>query len=414
MIKPGYQKRFGSTFKVEYPDYPSILQLPDYFRLHQEMGKHDVLELYYPRSSDFLTKTLKTGVPIRVHWSNGSVKGEFIGYVSDATKTTVQNIINPVVVRCVSASYPLKAREPKVWVNKTASEVATDIAKKFNLKANISPSPVRYSQLSLSGHSYWEKLNELADRIGYAVHAVGTELFFHPIDSMINQFVSVIPTMLFADQITSPLTGYESPTLDMFQPTQGDYVEGAANNRTDKTVAGVDPITGKVFSSTSSPKLVGQNVRSKTADSLFSSVETGVVAVSHDFAKAFSEAKAHLARLTIPAKGAGQGDPRIAPRRTIQVQNTGSETDGYWVVKTAEHFVHRDGRYQVEFTCATDGLGANIGTAVRPAHTGTAPTRNLRLPNKTSVSSPKLTSVKPLIKEGNAGFNKTPRRWVGK
>jgi hypothetical protein len=49
----------------------------------------------------------------------------------------------------------------KIWVKKTAPAIVEDIAKTFKLKAVVTPHPVIFSQQSLSGHSYFEKVQEL-------------------------------------------------------------------------------------------------------------------------------------------------------------------------------------------------------------------------------------------------------------
>jgi hypothetical protein len=64
------QSRVGSNFSVSYPDFPSFTQTPQSLRLHQEAGKHDVMEITYPVFHDQYFKALKTGVPVYVQWSN--------------------------------------------------------------------------------------------------------------------------------------------------------------------------------------------------------------------------------------------------------------------------------------------------------------------------------------------------------
>ena len=71
---------------------------------------------------------------------------------------------------------------------------------------------------------------------------------------------------------------------------------------------------------------------------MFSNNQTTTVINSNAMAKSLSEAASHLGRFTIPAKGIGQGDPRIAPWRTIEVRGTGETSDGFWIIKKTEHF----------------------------------------------------------------------------
>lgn len=418
MRDPEYQNRRGNSFKVSYPDFPAINQPARSMTLYQEIGAHDIAEIFYPRFSTALFKGLKTGVPIQVTWRNDKVTEVFYGYTVDVSYTTLQKLDRGVRVMCIGASYPLKERESKIWINKTITEVVQDIAKKHKLKPFITPHPTRFNQISLAGHSYWEKLNELATKIGYGVQVYGTELHFHPIDEMINQFMTSIPVMMFKDPMMHPMSSFNAPTLDIFEPRIGDYIESTDYSRTNNVVSGVDPLTAAPYTQTTSPNKLGKPVRSTTKDPLFNSVETKIVVASNAVAKSLAEGRAQLARLSIPAKGTGQGDPRIAPWRTIEVRGTGDVSDGFWVVKKAEHFIHTDGRYQVEFECLTDGTGANKPNVSRPSNAGAVPLRNvnaeLKTTNKTKPTSSKLSAPVAMVSQSKAGYKVTPRRWSGK
>jgi hypothetical protein len=418
MRDPLRQNRFGSSFKVTYPDFPGVNLPVRSITINQEIGKHDIVELYYSRISSAIIRGLKTGVPVEILWGNDKMSEKFYGYAVDVSYPTVQKIERGIKVTVIGASYPLKERTSKIWINKTASDIALDIAKRVKLKPFVTPSPIRFTQQSLAGHSYWEKLNELANRIGYGVQVIGTELHFHPIDEMVNLFMTTIPVMSFKNPFLNPMSVYNAPTLDMFEPKIGDYIETNDYSRTGNTVGGVDPISGKVYKSSSSPNTVGKNFRENTKAPLFSSIETSTVIASKDMSKYLSEARAQMARLSIPAKGIGQGDPRIAPWRTIEVRGTGDTSDGFWIIKQVEHFLHIDGRYQVEFTCATDGVGKNKPSAYRPSTAGSVPVRNVKkelvTANKRKPTSTKLSAPTTIVSQNIVGYKVTPRTWKGK
>jgi phage protein D len=312
----------------------------------------------------------------------------------------------------------LKDGGSKIWLNKTASEIVTDIANKFKLKPVVTQSPVRFGQQSMVGHTYWEKIQELAHRIGYVAQVVGTELHFHPMDTMIDKFIMSIPVLTYQDGDINAGSVYEAQTLDKFKPLIGDHVEHGKNNRKNKTVTGVDPVTGKMYTSTSSPSTVGKNLRAVTKDPLFSEVVPTRMSDSPAVAKAMADAQAQLARWSLPADGAGQGDPRIAPYRTVEINGTGDTSDGFWVITKAEHFMTFDGRYTVTFSCVSDGIGGNKPSAFRPTKATVVPTRNIEHELATAPQSRptivKLTGQTPLLKQTGAGFKVTPRRWVGR
>ena len=381
------------------------------------MGKHDIIEIYYSRFSSVFYKAIKTGVPVEISWRNDKVGGKFVGYTTDVSYTTSQQLNRDVKVTCVGASYPLKERKSKIWVNKTAPEIASEIAKTFKLKPIVTPNPTRFTQQSMVGHSYWEKLNELAVKIGYGVQVIGAELHFHPIDKMIDQFMTTIPILSFKDPLQSPESNIDLPTLQFFEPTLGDHIESNPYSRSTNTVGGIDPLTGKPIQAKTSSNKVGKNLRSTTKDPLFSTIETRTVIASDSMAAALSASRAQLGRLSISAKGIGQGDPRIAPWKTIEVKGTGQVTDGFWVVKKAEHVIHNDGRYVVEFFCLSDGTGGNKPNATRPSSAGLAPVRNIlnemTTNNQRKPTSTKLSATTLLVNQNSAGYTVSPRRWKG-
>lgn len=418
MRNTGTQSRLSSYYSVSYPDFPSIEIQPNEVVLHQEMGKHDILELRYTLLTPFILKALKTGTPVQLTWKNDKVSGNFFGYTTVVSLPIKYQDYQETKIQCVGTSYPLKETSFKVWTNKTASQIAIELAKKAKLKPMVTPHKTIFTQQSLSGKSYWEKLNELAETIGYGMQVSGTELHFHPIDKMINQFMTTIPVLYSDNSFVSPFNNFNAPTLDAFEARIGDYLETPGElNRNTNTVTGVDPVTGKVYSSTTSPNKVGKSIRTNTKDPLFLKNKTNIVVNSSAMAKSLSEAASHLGRLSIPGKGKAQGDPRIAPWRTVEIQGTQGGGDGFWVIKKAIHSLYISGEYEVEFECRTDGVGGNKPSAFRPSSAGTVPYRNIQndmmgnSKNKPSVTT--LNSSKTLVSQGASGYKTTPRQWRG-
>lgn len=409
-----YQNRHGSSFTVSYPDFANFKNPVTSFRLYQEMGKQDVVDIHYINFSVSHQQALKTGVPVKIKWRNDKVPGTFFGYVHSVTPNINQSLDRTTVVRCIGSSFGLKEGGNKIWTNKTAPDIVSDIAKKFKLKAVVTKSPVIFSQQSLVGHTYWEKIQELAKRIGYVAQMFGTELHFHPMDIMINKSMSVIPIMSFSSAVAHPYNTMLSQTLDSFKPKVGDYFDGDSYNRKEKIVSGVDPITGKFYSYSGSPNTVGKNLRVTTKDPLFTETIPEAMTGNAEMARVVTEANAQLSRFSIQAEGVGQGDPRITPFATIEVSGTGDTTDGFWIVKKATHYVFWDGRYELEFSCVTDGTGTNQPSEFRPTQAGTVPVRDLYTTTTTNTpTSTKLTGAVAMVNETNAGFKLTPRRWEG-
>jgi hypothetical protein len=417
-VSRAVQSRTGSKFKVTFPNFPSWTVTPQSIKIYQEAGKQDVAELTFPRFSNFYLKSLKTGVPVEIKWSNDKVTETFYGYVYDGATSINQSLARPVVIRCIGASLSLKEGGHKIWRSKTAPDIVTDIAKSLKLKPLVTPHKMIFSQQSLAGHTRWEKIQELASRLGYVAQMNKTELHFHPIDTMIDKFMTTIPVMSFNNSYGNPYSEILSQTLDVFKPRIGDLSDSRAFARKEKTLSGVNPVTGKSYTVTSSPNSVGKGLRKDTRDPLFKETLPGAITASPAMAQIIVDAHAQLSRFSIYAEGSGQGDPRIAPYRTIEVAGTGDSTDGFWVIKRAMHFLAFDGRYQVDFTCMTDGIGENKPSATRPAQAGLVPTRNIQQELATGApSSPtysKLNAPTPMITADGGGFKVSPNRWVGK
>ena len=412
MRDPERQNLYGSKFSVSFPDFPGMTRLPRYMNVHQKMGNHDMIELQYQALSPFMVKSLKTGVPVKVTYSNDKTTGTFLGHVTDISYPIAQTLERPVTITCTASSYVMKDKSSKIWVNRTATEIVSEIGSKFGFKVHTTPHKTRFSQQSLSGHSWWEKINELGTRIGYGVKVIGTELYFQPIDVMIDTFVSTIPILSFSDPFTNIYSNYNAQTLNKFEPKLGDFVQTDGVSRTTKVVSGVDPVTGQVYKAQSSPHTIGKAVRQTLTAPLFSTVEASTVVSSAAMAKDMADAKAQSSRLAIPAKGEALGDPRISPWGTVQVNGTGSTTDGFWVVKSAVHTIHYDGRYTTSFTCATDGIGLNKPSATRPSGASLVPIRNIINTTQKTPSSSKLAAATAMVSQSSTGFHKVPRRWV--
>ena len=412
------QNRYGTNFQVIFPDFPTFKQAPQWFRLTQEQGKQDVIEIAYASFDNHFQSAFKTGVMFRVKWATEYAKGEWVGYVYNGDNTTQATISRNVMLRGVGASFPLKEGGNKIWKNKTAPEIVQDICKQYKLKAVVDKSNVRFGMQSLVGTTKWEKIQELANRIGFQAHVSGTTLYFQRIDRLIDQFMSVIPVMSYSDGSVDSETMVAAQTLDKFTAKLGDLSETGANRKTDKIVHGIDPVTGKSHTHTARPTRVGKNVRENVQESLFKEVSTTVVAESRALAKELAEGMAHLGRFSMVGHGEGQGDPRIAPYRTVEINGTGKNSDGFWVVKRAEHFVTFEGRYTVVFDCMTDGIGKNKSGVFRKTQASVIGTRDVAYEmatgGKQAPSTPTMSVRQPLINETRGGFNTSLSRWVGK
>jgi phage protein D len=319
-------------------------------------------------------------------------------------------------VHCISSGFPLKERSNRVFKNKTIPEAAKIIASEHGFNFVGDTHPRRFDQLTMAGHSYWEWLQEQAKRIGFAVVVDGMDLIFKPIDKIFDASLSSVPSMnMFAANLPMNSLAMDR-TLDSFKIKNGEHIESNQYNRAVKNVGGVDPLTGKSIRAKSSPNKVGRNTRAKTGDVLFTEHRSDQVANSYDAVSSSANGAAQMARMNIPAKVMGQGDPRMKPYRTVLINGTGEQTDGFWVINEVHHMFHKIGDYQVEMTISTDGSGKLIPDAFRRTPNGSVGTIDLTqaVISGKAISKPtvaKLASKQPVLREGNQGYLRTPSVW---
>ena len=412
------QYAFNNYYKVIFPDFPGFEEIPVTVRLIQKSGHQDILELQYLVVSSFYQNALKPGSLIRLNWKNGFIKGQFFGQILSVlpTKTFGQN--SPTIVKAIGTALSLKESEQKIWINKTASEIVQEIAKKFKLKPVIYPTKARFTQESMVGQTYWQKLRDLANKSGYVFHVYETELYFVPFDTMINTFMGNVPVLSLENNYGDGYDNIEQGTLLEFSAESASIPQTARKSNRNKNVFGVDPLTGKSFTNRTSPSQVGKALRKNKNSNVFSEHMFDVIVGSKALAESRTKAEAQMARFSENAKGTSQGDPRIAPFKTVQIEGTGSTTDGFWIVKSAEHTLTHDGRYITDFTCMTDGSGGNKESSFRKTPNSGPAVRNIAYELASGLqprpAATALNSKIALISQENSGMELRQRRWVGK
>lgn len=414
--------RRGTEFSVIFPTFPGLDIMPRRVDLFQQQYSHDVLVLEYVSTSSLWFDNLKTGAPVVFSWKQGNVTETWPGYVSYTTKVVASQRGNTMEVHCVSSSYVLKERATRVFLDMTIPEAVAKICSEFGLNFVGEQHPVRFEQLAMAGHSYWEWLQEQAKRIGYGVVVVGTDLFFRPLDKLINQggTDTAILSMQNNDQVVR--NKFFDKTLDYFKVLHGDNIE-SEQIRATKTISGVDPITSKLITASSRPDQVGTSVRSNPSDVLFNEPITTQVVHSTLSASAISEGMAHYGRFNIQARVKGQGDPRIKPFFPVFISGTGESTDGYWITKEAHHMFHKIGDYQVELLVTSDGTGITnftpyrfepqtvVGVVNMPEVISDLTSNPTNLTQGAHVNSYYLSQKVPIILENSQGYNRTGARW---
>jgi phage protein D len=415
----GYQGKFrrGTKFKLSFPTLPSLTVQPRRVDLVQKQYHHDILVAEFPTVSPLWFSVVKTGVPVEFNWTQNGLSKTWVGYVSFVSKEMSVATQQLMMVHCISASFPLKEKKTEVFYNKTIPEVASSIANQFGLNFIGENHSRRFDQLTITGKSYWEWLHEQAKRIGYAMVCDNTDLIFRPIDKLIDYSTSNIPVLDYSFPVTPTNTQYIDRTLDSIKVLSGEHIEGGEFSRTVKHVSGVDPISGKVYSSSQSPDSVGTNLRETASDVLFNEFISNEVAHSPVEVGAVTDGHANMSRFNTPAKIMCQGDPRMRPYSAVYVSGTGDSTDGHWIIQEVTHTFHIIGDYEAEVLAVTDGTGNNKITPARrdginyigKINPQGFTNNTVKTVHKPSI--PKLTVKSPMLNQSTQGFKRTPAKW---
>lgn len=416
--------RKGTATAVLYPTLPTLDVQPRRADLYQKQYTHDILILEYPSESTLWFETLHTGVPIQFTWTQDTLTKYWVGYVSSVSKQNSPQRLNAMKVLCVGSSFPLKERTTRMFSNTTIPKAVQTIASEFGFNYIGLDNDQVFSQLTIPGQSYWDWIQEQAQRIGYGVIVDGMNFTFLPLDQIIN--LGIDSTAIFSlGNAGSPFnTQFLDRTLDMFVVTSGDNIEDTTNFRTVKNTGGVDPVTGKVYTASKSPAEIGVPFRDGLSDVLFSEFRNDRVVNDLATAKAAATGAAQMARFNLPATVQGQGDPRVRPFSPVFISGTGNLTDGFWIVRESHHMFHQVGDYQLDLKIATDGVGDNVETPFRTSPKNNFSTVNLDQALKNNgvpslyfdigsvflYKKPAATEVAAVV-QSSQGFNKTPVRW---
>lgn len=416
--QPANKFRRGSFFEVKFPTVPSIESQPRAMELRQVQYEHDLVTLTVLASSHMWFDHLRTGTAVQISYGPLTAMRTWYGYVSFVTRTTAVQSENLMEVHCVGTTFPLKERTTRVFTNKTIPDAVKEIVEEFGFRFIGEPDDRVFDQLTIAGHSYWEWIVEQAKRIGYGVLVDGMNFTFRPLDRIINQGVTTVPTLSFTQPDIRRDSQIDARTLDVFKVSNGEFVESSTDLRAVKAVGGVDPISGKVVVETASPAVIGDNLRVNTNEVLFSQPLSSQVV--HDSLSGLSAAggAATMSRMNMPARVVCQGDTRIRPFYPVFILGTGVSTDGYWIPKEVLHVVDKAGGYQIRMEVGVDGTGFNVSSQARPGPNGIVGVVNLNEAftngenlNALTKGSVILNIPKPVVSEKNQGFNRVGARW---
>lgn len=338
--------------RVKAPKAPDLKGLPQEVEVQMTQGLHDMVEVIYGGPVQDWDKVLASGAPITVNWKTLRGKYTFYGYVSHVVPTTDAAYANPMKIIAMAASHDLRETGTKTWKKKTASQIATDIAKQFKYKPIVKAHKRVYTTFTMNGQTYWEALTRLAHDTGFVLRQDGMNLIFMPLDEYLKPYFSQAPYLQFKDRLHSdPLS---QRTMQTFIPLSGEHTEDQAANE-QHSVTYIDPRTGK--SGTIKEKPGGKSLRNRRLVTKYTKHHPNVVAHDKATATYYAKGKAEQSRQGMKARAIVQGDPRLTPYRPVYVDIGKSPHTGWWLVKSVQHLMKANGEYICELELTTDGLG---------------------------------------------------------
>lgn len=413
---PAKRKR-STTYSVEFPTLPSISKPPTFVDLIQKQNSHDILVLRFTTTSTMWVENLKTGVPVKFSWKQDDLSRVWYGYVSFVSRVVASQKLKTMEVYCIGSSFVLKEGVVRTFSNTTITDAVSQIAKEFGLNFIGESHPRVFDQLTIAGHSYWEWINEQAKRIGYGVYTDGANLVFRPFDKLIDQTIYEAPILEWTTTIANVESQLAGNTLEYFKVLNGEMIEFDQAARSIKITGGVDPYSSKETYSSTNPSMLGQQLRETVSDTLFSEYRSDYVVHTDVDSKAASDGSATLARFNMPAYVKAKGDPRFRPYGIVSIKNTGTLTDGYWVIKEVTHRFSRNRLYEAEMTVITDGTGPNEKSHFRASNAEVVGIVNTGrvLANEAMIlrlNTTKLQQDGTRVNQSGQGYLRTPARWV--
>lgn len=410
------QYRRGTRYSVSYPNLPSLVKEPAHVELRQNQYGHDILIMKFLMTSDYWASVLKTGEPVKFSWSNDKSTHEWYGYVNYVTHESAAQRKQEMEVHCVGSTFPMKNQVFRTFSNKSIPEVAGIIASENGFRFIGKNHQRRFETIHIANQSYWEWLVINAKKIGYGIVVKGMDLYYRPLDELIDQSMQDVPFLVsYGTQLPTNSLLLDR-TLNYLKVYSGDYLENNQHKRASKLVGGVNPFTSQAFTAISTPAQTGVSLRSELSDVLFSEHHSEQVSNDLPSATLLADGLANLARFSIPARVRCQGDSRIRPFSPVYVEGTSAMTDGYWVVKDVIHRFALIGDYEIEMTVLSDGFGKVNETAIRKDFAGVVGTINVEhvLANRQPIATTSdvvLDNKGNTYKETGHGFLKTPARW---
>ncbi len=332
-------------FKVTFPKSEITSRITWVsMQMLQDINRHDACTLTFTSFKSSFSDTLNPGTPVTVSYGSRGRRALFVGTIAKVSPSRKVDGYFEHTITCVAASRQLRDTARTTWRNKTCPEVVTDIGTRLGFKVVTVQHSLRKATITQAGGSYWNLLTELSKICGYALRVEGTTIYFLPLVNMIKIFRSTAPRFAFSQT-------KNTSRLSQFTPTIGNTSDDPDDIADSATVTAFGPSASEYSDVTEYPSSA---VRArKRRLSKFDRSNPHIVAYTKAEARALAKGMADRGQMAFDALLSGSGAPGMAPYHPVWVDSGSSETSGWWITKSARHYIC-NGAYTVEGIVSTD------------------------------------------------------------
>lgn len=403
---------FGSaSFKFPLSTFDTWINWKS-VEIHQSMGAHDLAVIHARSRYLRWEETLYPGTPVTIKYQGKRTNsGKFYGYVTHVKPTSkIANDEYNLDIYCVASSRDLRDTGQNVWRNKSAPDIAREIAQKFKYKIITKQHPYRKPQTIQSGETYWEFLSRLAKTVGYILRVEGGTMFFLPYDDFLLAYATRAPRLSNTDVQTSSGEWLPRNVVTM-HAWAGDTDTDVDRLSDDSIVTTLSPLGESASSVRRGPKSA---TRRRRRQAKYAKYRKSIVAHSVQDANILAESDAESAQAAIDAEGVVEGDGYLSPYRPVFVSLRDKSMNDWWLVKGVTHKVDiTRGTYHCDITLSTDSVEPSLLPKVSQRRLrGLAQEAALGW-SPSTLGEPRLIVTQSGFVRGQTRHNKTSARWVG-
>lgn len=304
--------------------------------IEERENHHDMMTLDFSGfSPDLFTDYLEKPVYVTVSYPNMEERS-FCGYVVfiEPVSVTNQGLVDGspfqiIRLYCMGSSYVMKSRTSKSWENVSLTDIALEIAEKYDFTVSVPQDSYRFTRVVQTAESDWALLVRLSKQLGYAITSHGPHIHIWDSYKTLKRNISysTLSTLKGLDGDVTPDFGQ----IIMFEAQYGAITPEAT--RAPDTIHVLDrngnivSISSSLLDETSGMGEPIKSIFSNVLDDNADTYEMGHRLVSAALRTGFS----------VTAKVMITGLPILKPGSIVKVDKYESDFDGFWYVQEVEH-----------------------------------------------------------------------------